>query len=142
MMGGMKPHPRLWLVLVGCVTSVAIAGSRAQACGGFFCDRPQTPTDLPVAQTGENVLFAMDPLPSGLNHLEAHIQIFYTGPADRFSWVVPVDALPTLDVGSNAVFTALDTRTRPRLMVTRTREGVCSDDQGIVPAAGASDSGV
>ena len=117
--------------LLAGIAGLTLAGE-ARACGGLFCNRPPTPlpTDLPVAQTGENVLFAMDPLPSGLNRLEAHIQIFYTGPADRFSWVVPVDALPTLDVGSNAVFTALETRTRPKLLLTRSREGICSDQPG------------
>src|SRR3954469_9418180 len=116
----------LGLAVVACA-ALGWAGE-VRACGGFFCNRPNVPTDLPVAQTGENVLFAMDPTPSGLYRLEAHIQIFYTGPANRFSWVVPVDALPTLDVGSNAVFNALDLATRPKLMVTRKREGVCSDD--------------
>jgi hypothetical protein len=116
-----------------------LAGARqARACGGFFCDAPNVPTDLPVAQTGENVLFAMDASAQGLYRLEAHIQIFYTGPADHFSWVVPVDALPTLDVGSNAVFQALDAATRPKLIVNRKREGVCSDDSISFGAGGSS----
>jgi hypothetical protein len=137
---------RMTLRRVGaCLAAGAISlawTSAATACGGLFCNRPQVPTDLPVAQTGENVLFSMDPMPSGLNRLEAHIQIFYKGPADRFSWVVPVDALPTLDIGSNAVFTALDAATRPKLMVTRRREGICSDEQGgpSLSAGGAGSS--
>src|SRR6185436_2715553 len=91
-----------------------LRGHGAEACGGFFCNQPQNPFDPPpVAQTGENVLFSVDPGENGLNKLEAHIQIFYTGPADKFSWVVPVDGKPVLDVGSNQVFQALDAATRP-----------------------------
>jgi MYXO-CTERM domain-containing protein len=134
----MKTNLCLAAGLIAGAASLAFAG-QATACGGLFCNRPQAPTDLPVAQTGENVLFSMDPMPSGLNRLEAHIQIFYKGPADRFSWVLPVDALPTLDVGSNAVFTALDLPTRPKLMVTRRREGVCSDESaGVSFGSGGS----
>jgi hypothetical protein len=135
----MKALPAVY-ALGACLAAMLVSGE-ARACGGFFCDRPAVPSDLPVAQTGENVLFAMDPTAQGLYRLEAHIQIFYTGPADRFSWVVPVDALPTLDVGSNAVFAALDAATRPKLMVTRKREGVCSDDTvSFGPAGGSSSS--
>ena len=128
---------RLVGLLLAGASLVAIPDT-ARACGGFFCNQPQQPADLPVAQTGENVLFAMDPLPSGQHRLEAHIQIFYTGPADRFSWVVPVDAAPTLDIGSNAVFAVLDAATRPKLMVTRSREGTCSDDQRSFESANGS----
>jgi Uncharacterized protein conserved in bacteria (DUF2330) len=111
----------------------------AHACGGLFCDRPPPgPSDLPVAQTAENVLFAMDRNAQGSYSLEAHIQIFYTGPASKFSWVVPVDAMPTLDVGSNAVFQVLDAATRPKVMVTRRREGVCSDDVMSLGQGGSS----
>src|SRR5690242_7439448 len=83
---------------------LVLAARPVRACGGFFCDRAATGNQLPVAQTGENVLFVMDPRGDGMNHLEAHIQVFYTGPADRFSWVVPVDGVPTFDVGSNRIF--------------------------------------
>ena len=92
---------------------LAAVARPARACGGFFCNQPNGPNDQPVAQTAENVLFAMDRAPSGQFALEAHIQIFYTGPADRFSWVVPVDNEPKLGVGSNAVFGALLHATQP-----------------------------
>ena len=98
---------------------------RAEACGGFFCNQPNGPNDLPVAQTAENVLFAMERDPSGQYQLEAHVQIFYTGPADRFSWVVPVDSMPTLGVGNNRVFTALLAATQPRFELKWRDEGTC-----------------
>src|SRR4051812_29925257 len=101
-----------------------LAARRVEACGGLFCDRPNTPqpTDLPVAQTGENVLFVMDPAPGSNSHPEAHFDIQYPGPADKFSWVVPVDGKPTLDIGSNAVFAGLESRTKPQILVTRLKE--------------------
>ena len=92
------------------VSVIQIPSNTAQACGGFFCNRPDNPFDPPpVVQTAENVLFAVNPSPGpGAKRLEAHIQIFYSGPAAAFSWIWPVDAEPTLDVGSDAVFTTLD----------------------------------
>ena len=57
----------------GTVTSLALvvlfvsAPRDARACGGLFCDgRPANPfTPLPVAQNGENVVFAIDKDPQG-----------------------------------------------------------------------------
>jgi MYXO-CTERM domain-containing protein len=133
-----------WSVLLvaalGGIVVAALPGTAA-ACGGFFCNRPIDPQDQPVAQTAENVLFAMDRDPSGQFKLEAHVQIFYTGPADKFSWVVPVDSKPTLDVGSNAVFTALLGATQPTFGVNWTTVGVCKDEgrpSPTVPGSGGT----
>jgi hypothetical protein len=102
------------------------AGRQAQACGGLFCNQPPNPFDPPpVAQTAENVLFAMQKDAAGVTHLEAHVQIFYAGPADRFSWVVPVDNMPELDVGTNRLFTVLDPATRPQFNLDWKEEGTC-----------------
>jgi hypothetical protein len=98
---------------------------RADACGGFFCNAPLGDGDQPIAQTAENVLFAMARAPGGAYRLEAHVQIFYTGPADSFSWVVPVDGKPALDVGSNQVFSALLAATQPRFEAAFREEGTC-----------------
>jgi hypothetical protein len=127
------------LVVAALLASVT-ASHRAHACGGFFCNRPQNPDDLPVAQTGENVLFVMDRMSSGSYQLEAHIQIFYTGPADKFSWVVPVDGLPTLEAGSNRVFQVLEPATRPRFSLAVQDEGSCKgrgDASGFGCGAGS-----
>jgi hypothetical protein len=115
---------------VGAVVAAAVllVPEGASACGGFFCNRPQNPTDLPVAQTAENVLFAMDRTADGQYRLEAHIQIFYTGPADKFSWVVPVDGLPALSTGSDRIFTLLAAATQPRFQLDLQDEGTCRED--------------
>jgi hypothetical protein len=133
-------------IVLGSLSLVAIVlpGSPARACGGFFCDQPQNNFDPPpVEQTGENVLFAMDKDPAtGLNHLEAHVQIFYTGPADRFSWMVPVDSMPTLDVGTNQLFKVLEPATHPSFGVTYHEEGTCKTppqgDEGGAAGTGGS----
>jgi hypothetical protein len=127
------------LLLAAFAGGVALAGAagRAQACGGFFCNQPNGPNDQPVAQTAENVLFAMDRAPSGQYQLTAHIQIFYTGPADRFSWVVPVDSEPKLGVGSNAVFTALLGATQPRFQLEWREVGTCRESTASPPALNA-----
>jgi hypothetical protein len=128
----------LWAILLS--GAAVLVHGPAQACGGFFCNRPVNTDQLPVAQTGENVLFAMDPKGDGLQRLEAHIQIFYTGPADRFSWVVPVDGVPQFDVGSNRIFQILDAQTRPSFAVQLHEEGVCRDDPGFTVGAGGTAS--
>jgi hypothetical protein len=128
-------------VLAILLSGAAVLAQRpAQACGGFFCNRPVNTDQLPVAQTGENVLFSMDPKGDGLQRLEAHIQVFYTGPADRFSWVVPVDGVPQFDVGSNRVFQLLEARTRPQFGVQLHEEGICRDDAGFTFGAGGTAS--
>jgi MYXO-CTERM domain-containing protein len=133
-------------VLVATLATALATAPPARACGGFFCNQPQNPFDLPVAQTAENVLFAMERTAAGPFSLEAHVQIFYTGPADRFSWVVPVDSEPTLGVGSNTVFSVLLGTTQPRFSLNWTDVGTClpSPHQPPVPSpssGGLADSG-
>jgi len=56
---------------------VGVATPRdASACGGTFCDTG--PRAMPVDQTGENIIFVMEP-----GQVEAHIQIQYRGDAPR-----------------------------------------------------------
>jgi hypothetical protein len=118
------------------LAAVVLCAPPARACGGLFCSQANTPV-LPVAQTAENVLFAMERLPGDLYRLEAHVEVFYSGTADKFSWVLPVDALPELDTGSNIVFTALDELTRPTFVVRRRQEGTCADDAMGIAAGGS-----
>jgi MYXO-CTERM domain-containing protein len=69
----------------------------AEACGGTFCDAGPQP--MPVDQSGENILFVMRP-----GEVEVHIQIQYEGDAERFGWVIPVQSLPKVSVGSDPLF--------------------------------------
>ncbi|HVG58618.1 MAG TPA: DUF2330 domain-containing protein [Hyalangium sp.] len=85
------------------LTAGLLTAPRAEACGGFFCSR------VPIDQAGERIVFGVRD-----NTVEAHVQIQYQGAAEKFSWVVPMPALPTLDVGTPLIFGYLDSRTQPR----------------------------
>ncbi|HEX8706169.1 MAG TPA: DUF2330 domain-containing protein [Myxococcaceae bacterium] len=91
------------MVLGALLAAGVLATPRAEACGGFFCSR------TPIDQAGERIVFGVRE-----NVVEAHIQIQYQGAAEKFSWVVPMPAKPTLDVGSPLIFSYLDSRTQPR----------------------------
>ena len=103
--------PTLLLALTLAVPSVAAlaAPSTAHACGGTFCDN--LPEPMPVDQSGEDILFVSD----GLN-VEVHVRIQYTGEAERFAWVLPLQGIPEVAVGSDPLFTALSNATAPAWM--------------------------
>ncbi len=143
------------LVIAGGLGAVVLLGSpdAARACGGLFCNsRPPDPfAPLPVAQTGENVVFAIDKDPAGgAPTLVAHIQILYAGDAAKFSWVVPVDAAPTLGVGTDRLFSTLASATQPRFTTQSLIDGQClpalrsgtAFDGTASPTMGGSDAGV
>src|SRR5258708_3982687 len=106
--------------------AIAFAGTavsrRAEACGGTFCDNG--PRAMPVNQTGENILFVMT---AGM--VEAHIQIQYKGEAAKFSWILPVQALPEVEVGAEALFGRLLQATVPTFGTT-TQYDFCGDRGG------------
>ncbi len=95
------------VVVFGALVAVGLLSApRAEACGGFFCS--QTPID----QAGERIVFGVNG-----SSIEAHVQIQYQGEAKKFAWVVPVQAKPTLSVGSAQLFTYLDQMTQPRFQL-------------------------
>ena len=79
--------------------------STALACGGFFCNN-----NAPVDQTAEEIAFVVD---EDLQQVTAHVKIMYEGPAEEFSWIVPVKAEPTLSVGTDALFDQLSANLVP-----------------------------
>jgi hypothetical protein len=132
--------------LAALALALVAPGSRpARACGGLFCNNP--PADpfapLPVAQTGENVVFAVDTAADGTTTVTAHIQILYSGPADKFSWVVPVDAVPQLGTGTDQLFTSLAQLTQPRFQPDYQIQGTCiiPPNYGGTGSGGAADTG-
>jgi MYXO-CTERM domain-containing protein len=112
--------------------SLAVARP-AEACGGTFCD--SGPRFMSVDQTGENIIFVMEP---GI--VEAHIQIQYRGEAAKFSWILPVQKLPEVEVGSEALFNRLLQATVPRYGYTTQRD-VCGPFGGTSGAGGGGGSG-
>jgi MYXO-CTERM domain-containing protein len=107
---------------------------RAHACGGTFCDN--LPQPMPVDQRGEDILFVMDG-----TTVEVHVRIEYTGAAERFAWVLPLQGVPEVSVGSDPLFTAMSSAVGPRW--TTTTEFECDDpwddDDGGVKLDLASD---
>src|SRR6478609_7721013 len=96
--------------LLAAVT-VAAHASDARACGCFAMGS----TAQPVVQAGERILFAHE-----ADQVIAYIQIKYQGAADQFGWIVPLPSVPTLELGTDALFTMLDSTTLPQYRLTRT----------------------
>lgn len=119
---------------LGAAAAVLGAGARpAHACGGLFCSGP--PPDpfapLPVAQSGENIIFAVDKdAATGQGTVTAYIQILYQGTATDFSWVLPIDAVPTIAVGTDRAFTQVAQLTAPSYRVEYVTEGTCKTTNG------------
>ena len=142
----MIPHPNRRMLaaagaaLIAGAAALGLGARPAQACGGLFCGGP--PPDpfapLPVAQSGENIVFALDKDPvTGLGTVTAYIQILYTGTASDFSWVLPIDAVPDITVGSDRVFTLVAQRTQPQFNLNWVTEGTCkADGRGVFDGAG------
>jgi Uncharacterized protein conserved in bacteria (DUF2330) len=134
------------LAIAGMVTAAGLGGvaflgssNQARACGGLFCNsRPPDPfAPLPVAQTGENVVFAIEKDPAGgATTLTAHIQILYAGDAAQFSWIVPVDAAPMIGVGTDRLFSTLAGLTQPQFFTQQVMDGQCIPSPAV-PANGA-----
>ncbi|MEO5767301.1 MAG: DUF2330 domain-containing protein [Polyangia bacterium] len=133
------------VALVAAATAIVGRPGISHACGGLFCNsRPVDPlAPLPVAQTGENVVFAIDKDPAGgATTLTAHIQILYAGDAAKFSWVVPVDAVPTVSVGTDRLFSTLASVTQPQFTSQTAIDGECLPDVGpFYPSGMATGTG-
>ena len=125
----MAPNRRFaaFLTFASCslaTAATALYANPAEACGGTFCD--SGPTAMPVDQSGENVIFVMEP---GL--VEAHIQIQYDPDtaAEKFAWVIPVQVIPEFTVGSELFFDAVLNATVPTYGYSSTFDS-CGDQAG------------
>lgn len=123
---------------------LTLAATPAEACLAVAVDA----VSPAVHQSAARLLFV-----EGQGSMTAHVQIQYYGQADKFSWIVPVEAPPNLSVGSEAIFDALEAATTPRFTLTHKTEGKCKETERsagspasarapvAAPAAGA-DAGV
>ncbi len=134
----MKLRDRAWMLGLSLTAAAWLEPATADACGGFFCNSAQ-----PVNQAAERIIFAHQPN----GHVAAVIQIQYTGPSERFSWLLPVQGTPEVAVSSNSVFTALQGATNPQYTLTTRVEGACRNDgfpnasrAGFADASAARDS--
>jgi hypothetical protein len=108
------------------VVSCALSTQPAFACGGFFCDN-----NSPVNQAAERIIFAMDG-----EQVTQIVEVMYEGPAESFSWVLPVPGTPTPGVSSVQAFDRLQQATNPTYQLRRSFESGCDASN-----AGDGDSG-
>ena len=87
------------------------------ACGGFFCDAAQ-----PVDQAGERIIFAID---AEAQRVEMHVQIAYEGPAEEFSWLLPVPADPEVLLSTEDIFQRIGASTAPIFSTVNETVGSC-----------------
>lgn len=92
----------------------------AAACGGFWCSQT-----APVEQTREQIIFSQNP--DGT--VTCVVQIAYSGPSQRFAWLLPVAGVPKIGVSSNVAFDRLTAATQPSFQLTRHMEGQCDQPQ-------------
>jgi len=97
----MRKHTAIALFVLA--AALLISTGSALACGGLFCQ------NIPIAQQAERIIFTIN----GDDTVTAYVQINYTGSAPDFSWVVPVPAVPEIDVAEIDTFNELDTLTAP-----------------------------
>jgi hypothetical protein len=120
--------PTKWLAaaLAGMTLALPL---RTWACGCFAPPSPMTP----VVQAGERILFAHEG-----DQVIAYIQIQYEGSAEDFGWLVPLPAVPTVELGSDEVFTKLQAQTNPQYSIT-TQRNFC--DGTVSRSTGGSGGG-
>jgi len=112
---------------------LALFGREAavRACG---CFAPPDPS-VPIVQAGERILFAVKD-----GQVTAHIQIQYSGAAKDFGWILPLPSVPTLEVGTDELFTFLINTTQPKYRLVRNYDGSCGvATSGSSNAPGAAD---
>jgi hypothetical protein len=118
----MRANSLTWGLALAAFSVAVATAPDASACGGFFCDNPAPGTPpMPVDQTGETIVFVM-----GADTVEAHIQIQYTGDPERFAWLIPLQAVPEVSVGSARLFANLLNGTVPTVTLN-TSFDFCSD---------------
>ncbi|MGB0678273.1 MAG: DUF2330 domain-containing protein [Polyangiales bacterium] len=115
--------------------SVTAAARPAAACGGFFCDNA-----TPVNQAAERIIFSVH----DDGTVTAVVQIVYSGPAERFAWVLPVPGQPDISVASNIALQRLQQATNPNYQLRTEVRGAClpePSNAAFASQAGAAEDG-
>jgi MYXO-CTERM domain-containing protein len=114
--------------------SMVMAPNTAEACGGTFCDN--LPEPMPVDQRGEDILFVIDG-----STIEVHVRIEYVGEAERFAWLLPIQSIPEVAVGSDPLFTAMSNLAAPTWATERQYD--CPEDDPLwgEDSGGSGDDG-
>ena len=94
---------------------------QAEACG---CFTPPDPS-VPIVQAGERILFAVKD-----GQVTSHVQIQYSGDARDFGWLLPLPSVPTLELGTDELFTQLYAATQPQYKLSVQYEPGCFSGGG------------
>jgi hypothetical protein len=106
--------------------TMLLLSQRAQAFGGLWSSEGAR-----VEQSAQKILFVDNPDST----ITAVVEIDYTGPAQKFAWLIPVPGTPKIAVSSRKVFERLDAATAPEYWVEVARDDTCSEQDGSYPAA-------
>ncbi|MBK6683297.1 MAG: DUF2330 domain-containing protein [Deltaproteobacteria bacterium] len=130
----MTTRSLLALPLAGALVGAAqlLAPADASACG---CFAPPDPS-VPIVQAGERIVFA----PDGQGNITAHIQIQYRGEPQDFGWLLPLPAIPELELGVDEVFTQAIATTQPKYRLTQVAGDACTFGGQFGPRAAGFDS--
>ncbi|HEY0713724.1 MAG TPA: DUF2330 domain-containing protein, partial [Polyangia bacterium] len=93
-------------------SAAALWPGRSEACGGLFCSSAQ-----PVNQAAERIIFSFD---DTKKEVTAVVEILYSGPSEKFAWVLPVPGVPKVEVSTSAVLDRLQAQTNPLYSINRT----------------------
>lgn len=116
---------------VGLASLIGLAPDLAHACG---CFSPPDPS-VPLVQAGERILFS-----HADGEVTAHIQIQYDGASQQdFGWILPLPAVPTLELGVQELFDQLIATTQPRYILTTVTDPDCNNRGRGGALAGSSD---
>ncbi len=124
---------------LSCAVAVSLWSQRVEACG---CFTPPNPT-VPVLQAGERILFAVKN-----GEVTAHVQVQYSGAAGQeFGWLLPLPSVPTLELGTDELFTRLLTTTQPRYQMNTVLDAHCQQFNsgaggGQATSGGFADAGL
>jgi hypothetical protein len=91
--------------------AAALLPGRSEACGGLFCSSAQ-----PVNQAAERIIFSFDDVKK---EVTAVVEILYSGPSEKFAWVLPVPGVPKVEVSTSAVLDRLQSQTNPLYSINR-----------------------
>lgn len=128
-------HSKMALLLaIAALSGAVVVPSEAEACGGFFCSQA-----APVNQAAERIIFSEN----GDGTVTAVIQIMYEGPAESFSWLLPISTVPgegDIGIASDIAFQRLQSATNPQYTLQTRVEGTCKpvEFDGVSGTGGAS----
>ncbi|MCA9561085.1 MAG: DUF2330 domain-containing protein, partial [Myxococcales bacterium] len=113
--------------------AATLAPTLAAACGGVFCN--SGPGQPPVAQAGENIVFA----PDG-DQMHMIVRLTWSGPPTEFGWLMPVPPDVEAAVAPEGLFVQLDQALTPFFVLRAVFQEGCGDDgfggMGGSPGAG------